>query len=250
MHRTAALGRPSDAGREVARRRHPSISDRNGGLSICCLRCRTVAAVIVTVGRSPLRVLAHVVLAVPAILLAVDMTISHRLFPEPETRDVVTGQTINSGGEEVDVTEQILTNGGRAERRRDLFFGIALGIAGVVTLAWGIKEVAGPTRYLVADGEGFRVRIAGARRPLTPFTWDQVDAVRSTVVEEEGTNAEVLSFRFVDAEAFPVGAAGAIVDPPWLHVYAEGWEIPAHRVAPVLDAQAARVAPEPEPSIE
>ena len=64
----------------------------------------TVVAVNVVVTRSPLRLLAYASLAVPAILLAVDMAVSHRIYPEPDTFEQVVGTTVDDAGETVEVT--------------------------------------------------------------------------------------------------------------------------------------------------
>ncbi|NIR40233.1 MAG: hypothetical protein GWN79_21890, partial [Actinobacteria bacterium] len=76
------------------------------------------------------RLLTNALLAVPAILLAIDMTLSYRFVGHPETRDVVVGQRTDESGQQVDITEAVLTDTGRSERRRDLLFGGALFVGG------------------------------------------------------------------------------------------------------------------------
>jgi hypothetical protein len=196
--------------------------------------------VFVSVGRSPLRVILLAVLSVPAVLLAVDMSLTHRLFPAPETTDVVVGTTINTSGETVDVIEARLTEAGRHEQNRDRFFAALLGGAGAVTLGWAMYAAVRPVRYLTADVDGLAVRIGRPSHPMVRIPWSDIDAVRSGLADDEGSEVQVVSIRFVDPVLVPEDPVGATVDPPWLHIYADDWEVPPHRVAPVLDAHAGR----------
>ena len=201
----------------------------------------------VSVGRSPMRVLLLAILSVPAVLLAVDMTVTHRYFPAPEANEVVVGTTVNEIGETVDVIESRLTEAGRHEQNRDRFFAALLGGAGAATLAWALHAAMRPVRYLTADAEGIEVRIGRPSHPMVRIPWSDIDAVRSGLADDEGTEVQVVSIRFVDPQLVPEDPVGATPDPPWLHLYADDWEVPPHRVAPVLDAHAGRTRPvEPE----
>ena len=195
------------------------------------------------VSRSPLRLLTFAVLAVPAILLAVDMTVSHRWIRAPETTDVVVGQTTDENGEQVDITKPVLTDVGKAERRRDLLFGPMLFLGGVIAMGWSIKELARPTPFLVADEEGLLIRLDGMRRPPHRFTWDGIVEVRSGLIPDDGVEEPVLSIRLLDMEEVPYLPAGARAEPPWLHLDAEEWDTPAHEIAPLFDQMAARTRP-------
>lgn len=197
----------------------------------------------ISVARSPLRLLAYALFAVPAILLAVDMTISHRWISPPETTEVVIGQTTDEDGLETDITQAVLTDTGKAERRRDLFIGSVLFAGGVVAILWAINELARPTALLEADDEALSVRVDGPRRPLRRFGWDGIVEVRSGVIEDDGIEVPVLSVRLLDVEEVPFLPAGARAEPPWLHIYADEWDTPAHQVAPLLDQHAARPRP-------
>jgi hypothetical protein len=189
----------------------------------------------VRVSRSPLRLLTYALLAVPAILLAIDMTVSYRFVRHPETRDVVVGQTTDESGQQVDVTEAVLTDTGRAERRRDLLFGGGLFIGGVLTLGWSMRQLISPTEFFVADDEGLLIRVDGIRRPPRRVPWPAVAEIRSGVLEDDGDTVPVLSIRFSEAADVPVVPAGGVSDPPWLHLFSDEWEIPAHQVAALVD---------------
>ena len=197
----------------------------------------------IVVSRSPLRLLTFALLAVPAILLAVDMTVSHRWIRAPETSEVVVGQTSDETGETVKVIEEVLTDVGRTERRRDLLFGGVLFAGGVTAMAWVLRELVGPTRFLVADGKGLLIRVDGFMRPPRRLAWSGIAEVRSGLIEDDGIEAPVLSIRLVDAEEIPHLPAGAVSDPPWLHLFSDEWDTPAHRVAALLEYRVGRTKP-------
>jgi hypothetical protein len=177
----------------------------------------------------------YALLAVPAILLAVDMTISYKWVTAPESTAVVVGQTTDESGEMVDLTSDVLTDTGRAERRRDLLFGGALFLGGVAALGWAFRELARPTMFLVADDDGLVVRVDGIRHPPRRFEWSGIAEVRSGLIEDDGIDVPVLSIRFFDSADVPHLPAGGVSVPPWLHLYAEEWDQPAHQIAAVLD---------------
>ncbi|MEE8497088.1 MAG: hypothetical protein V3S62_00985 [Acidimicrobiia bacterium] len=189
----------------------------------------------IAVSRSPLRLLVYALLAVPAVLLAVDMTISYRWIDPPEKTDVVVGQTTDESGELVDITKDVLTDTGRSQRRRDLLFGAGLFVGGAAAIGWALKELARPTRFLIADDEGLLVRVDGLRQPPRRFGWSDIAEVRSGIVEDDGIDAPVLSIRLVDVEQVPHLPAGGYSEPPWLHLYSDEWDQPAYQVAALLE---------------
>jgi hypothetical protein len=64
--------------------------------------------------------------------------------------------------------------------------------------------------------------------------------VRSGLIDSEGSPISVLSIRLRDMGLMPADPSGAEPDPPWIHLYAEEWDRPAHLVAPLLDQRADR----------
>ncbi|MEX0825768.1 MAG: hypothetical protein WD184_03270 [Acidimicrobiia bacterium] len=194
----------------------------------------------VSIARSPLRLLAYAAFAVPAILLAVDMMAAYRWFPEPAFTESVVGTTINENGESVDVVSRSLTQDGRAQRRRDLVIASALLVGGSGAMIWGLKELVLPTILLKADDEGISVRVDGPARRSRLFPWEEVVEVRSGVIDSEGAPVSVLSIRLRDMGLLPSDPSGAEPDPPWIHLYADEWDRPAHMVAPLLDQRAGR----------
>lgn len=195
------------------------------------------------VGRSRLRLYAFAALAVPAIFVAVDLSQTHHFVPEPEKTEVVVGQTVDAAGNTVDVTEGALTDIGRTQWRRDLIFSVLLFVGGMATLAWAARELALPSPFLVADDEGLLVRVDGPGRPPRRFLWEGIVEVRSGLLEDDGEKAPVLSIRLLDIEEVPYLPAGGRAEPPWLHLYSDEWDLPAHQIAPFLDQRAARPRP-------
>jgi hypothetical protein len=190
---------------------------------------------IVSVGRSPMRVMSLALLAAPMILLAVDMAFSHRLFPAPDTTQVVVGQTTDESGSTIDITEDVLTNDGRAQRRRDLAWSAALAVGGVAAAGYALRETFFPRRVVTADQRGLHIRIFGSRRPPVRLAWGEIAAVRSGLIEDQAGTVEVLSLRPVDPGLLPDRPVGAVVDPPWLHLIADDWDRPPHQISPIIE---------------
>lgn len=200
----------------------------------------------VVVGRSRLRLYAFAALAIPAIFVAVDLTRTHHFAPEPDRTSVVVGQTTNENGETVDVTQMVLTDVGETEQRRDLFFAVALLVGGLGALGWAAKELVSPAHLLVADEEGLLLRVDGPGRPPRRFPWQGIVEIRSALLDDDGEEIPVLSIRLLDIEDVPYLPAGARAEPPWIHVFADEWDVPAHQIAPFLDQRAARPRPQGE----
>lgn len=188
-----------------------------------------------TVARSPARLITLAVLSVPAILLAIDMTVSYRFIRHPETRDVVVGQTTDESGQQVDVTKPVLTDTGLAERRRDILLGGGLFFGGAAALGWSLRQLMRPTPFISADDDGLLVRVDGIRQPPRRYAWSEIAEVRSGVVDDDGVDTPVLSIRLVDDSELPVLPAGGVTEGQWLHLFSTEWEMPAHQVAARLD---------------
>lgn len=220
----------------------PFLRIANRVLRIAALDCSTLLSmpVSVSVSRSPLRLLAYAAFAVPALLLAVDMLVAYRWIPEPAFTESVVGTTLNEAGEPVDVISRSYTQDGRAQRRRDMVIGSALLIGGGAAMLWGLKELVRPTILLRADEDGISVRVDGPTKSSRLFPWDEVAEVRSGVIDSEGSPVSVLSIRLKDVTLIPSDPAGAEPEAPWIHLYADEWDRPAHMVAPLLDQFADR----------
>lgn len=195
----------------------------------------TILPVSVIVTRSPLRLLAYVVIGVAAVLVAVDMTISNRFYPMPETFERVVGTAVDEVGEMVNVTARVPTDQGRAHLRRDRVVGVVLFAGGVSALGWAMKELIWPRVLLRGDEEGIAIHVDGPGMPLRQIPWSDIAEVRSGLIEEEGESLPALSIRFHHPEMVPEGPASAVAAPPWLHLIADEWVPPAHMVSPLLE---------------
>jgi hypothetical protein len=163
------------------------------------------------------------------------MTISYRFYPEPEKTEVTVGSAVDESGSTVNVTELQLTETGRHERRRDVVFGIGLFLGGSAALGWGVREAVARRPVLQANPDGLTLPLGRRGAPVV-IPWDAIAEVRSGVLDDEGGTEPVLSLRFADPDQLPAEPRGAALDPPWLHVYAGDWDIPAHQVAPRVEA--------------
>jgi hypothetical protein len=155
----------------------------------------------------------------------------------------VIGQETNAAGETVDITEARLTDVGRTEQRRDTFFAVALLVGGIASLGWAVKELFVPVPFLAADDDGLLVRVDGPGNPARRFPWEGIVEIRSSLLDDDGEEIPVLSIRLLDIEEVPYLPAGARAEPPWLHLYADEWNVPAHQIAPFLDQRTARPRP-------
>lgn len=198
----------------------------------------------VVVTRSPLRLFAYVMLAIPAVLLAVDMTVSHRYYPAPSTVEVTVGSTVDQFGEVVPVTARRLTDEGQSQQRRDRLLAAMLFVGGVGAIGWAMRELVRPRALLTADRDGIAVRIDGSSEPLRRFPWSAVAEVRSGLADVDGDEVPVLSIRFHDPALVPPWPASAVADPPWLHLIGDDWSPPPHLVTPLLEHAGSRNAEE------
>jgi hypothetical protein len=200
--------------------------------------------VTVTVTRSVWRVAGYTLMAIPMLLLAVDMTISHRFFPEAETSEVTEIVTLGDGST-TEVTRDVLTNSGLAERRKTLVWGIGLALAGAGIALWALKDLVYPRRIVVLEDAGVVLRVGRRASRATRYSWTDIAGVRSGVAEDDGGEVPVLGLRFHDGDLLPHEPWGGFVDESWLFLYAAEWDRPAHQVAPLIEARITRLLSRP-----
>lgn len=192
--------------------------------------------------RSPWRLTLILILGALMILLAQDMLVTHRWVSKPATYTATVGQTVDDQGNTVPITAQILTHDGRAQRRRDLGFGVVLLWGGLGVMAYATNALLRPRPVLRTSDEGISIRVDGFGHPPRLFPWESIVEVRSGVRDADGAEVPVLSLHLDDPSLVPFDPAGAVADPPWLHIWAEDWDRPAHQIAPLLDPQVHRRA--------
>ncbi|MDX1691663.1 MAG: hypothetical protein R3290_11640 [Acidimicrobiia bacterium] len=196
---------------------------------------------IVSVARSPLRLLAMLLVAVPMILLAIDMTVTQRFFPPRATTQVVTGTAVDpETGETVDVTEDVLTRDGEAQQRREVAFGLFLFVGGVGLLGWAAKDLVAPKRLIEAGDDGIVLDITRRGEPPVVIPWLEVREIRSGTISDEGGEAPALLIKVSDPDRFPDRPYGAVVDGRWISLYAEEWDRSAQDVAATLSLRVDR----------
>jgi hypothetical protein len=189
---------------------------------------------VIRVAHSPWRLLGYAVVAVSMILLALEMTVTYKFYPRPEATTASTDVTA-ADGSVTQVTSRVLTETGKAQWRRDLAWGSALGLGGVALIGWAFAGLVAPRRLLAADAAGLSVWLDGRRAPPLHLAWEEVAEVRSGLRQDEGGEVAVLSLRLHDAGRIPAGPAGAAADPPWLHLYAGEWDRPPEEVAALVE---------------
>ena len=182
----------------------------------------------VSVTRAAWRPVAYVLFAIPMVLLSVDMMWSHKWFPELDATEVPAVTTF-ADGSTVDTTIRQLTPDGKAQQRREILWGSALLAGGVAAAAWGLKDLLFPRRILTIDTEALSLRVGSRAMMERRYPWSEILEVRSGVLADEAGSVPVLSLRFLDDSLLPPDPWGAVVDPPWLHLYADEWDHPGPR---------------------
>jgi hypothetical protein len=188
----------------------------------------------VSVTRAAWRPVVYALFAIPMVILAVDMMVAHRWFPEPDTTEVSAVKTLEDGST-VDTTIKQLTMDGKAQQRREIVWGIGLLIAGAAAATWGLKDLMFPRRVVTTDADFLTLRVGPRVSMVLRYAWSDVVEVRSGVLEDEAGPSPVLSLRFVDDSLVPPDPWGAVAEPPWLHLYAIEWDRQAHEVAPIIE---------------
>lgn len=193
--------------------------------------------------RSPWRLVAILLLAVPAVVLSVDILVAHRWIAAPATYQAVVGSTVDANGNPVDVTAAVLTQDGKAQLRRDRVSGALLLGAGLASMGYAVLGLLRPRPVLRAGPEGISLHVGGWGYPARLLPWESIVEVRSGVRDDGGAESPVLSLHLADPSLVPAHPVGAVADPPWLHVWTDDWEQAAHELAPVLDPMATRPRP-------
>ena len=185
--------------------------------------------------RAAWRPVAYVLFAIPVVLLAIDMVWAHKWFPEPDATDVPATRTLEDGST-LETTVRQLTLDGKAQRRREVLWGGVLLAGGIAAAGWGLKDLLFPRRVVVVTHDYLGLRLGSRVTMERRYPWHEVKEVRSGVLQDESGTMPVLSLRFVDDSLLPPRPWGAVVDPPWLHLYADEWDRQAHEIAPMIEA--------------
>jgi hypothetical protein len=164
------------------------------------------------------------VIAIPLLLVAIDLAFTHRYFREP-ARD-------ENGN---------LTTQGLSEQRADYVWFIGLTAGGGVLIVWSLRDLAGSRRALVADDEGLYLPVGSTRSSQVFVPWAQVTSVRSTFVEDDATGpTPYLDLGIAGPSWVPAEPRGARWVDDHLYVDATDWQTPVHEVAGLLQTMLER----------
>lgn len=127
---------------------------------------------------------------------------------------------------------------------RDSVWAVVFVMVGLGLALWGMRELIAPTRLLVADSSGLRVRLRGPFRRPVAIAWDAIEDVGSGSVDDEGTAVPVIWLRFTDPSLVPVEPWGARpLDERTLAILASDWDRPHVEVADRIAALASAPPP-------
>jgi hypothetical protein len=95
--------------------------------------------------------------------------------------------------------------------------------AGFLVL-WGLKELFLPTKVLEARDDGLVLKINGPFRPASLVPWGWIVDVRSSGIDDEGTQIPLLAISLATREGLPANPWGARwLDERELGLIAEDW---------------------------
>jgi hypothetical protein len=163
----------------------------------------------VLVQRSRLRPTIAIVVGLLAIIAALDIAAFGVVYPDAERDEQ--GQ---------------LTNDGRAQRRGDIAWGLALGVGGLALATWGGRGRSGNRRLLAADDERLVVAIGPPGAELWSVGWNEVFAVRSAVDDDDSGTARVLDIELAHDSLAPTDPRGARIEGDHVLVDADDWNPP------------------------
>lgn len=172
---------------------------------------------IIEVGRSPVKAWIAAVLAVPLLLLALDVAVTNRVYPHPE-------KDVNGN----------LTLQGQSERRTDIVLGLGLGIAGIALGAWSLYELREQTRpgsVLRADEHGLELGTSQRWEPAVWTPWQRIVGVRTTVVEDAVGEHAALAVEFRDDVPVPPDIPSSRRHGNRLLLDPDNWDTPVVEVA-------------------
>lgn len=123
---------------------------------------------------------------------------------------------------------------------RETVWAIALLVAGTLLCLWGLRELLVPTKMVVADDKGVRLKVLGPFRGALYLPWESVDDLGSGTVEDEGDLLPVFWIRVTEPGIIPENPWGArLLDDRTMAVLASDWEVSHVAGAEGIGARAA-----------
>jgi deoxyribonuclease-4 len=177
----------------------------------------------VEINRSSWKAFLAGMLAIPLILIAIDLAFTHGFFRAPEANE-----------------DGSLTNQGLSEQRADLVWFAGLTIGGGMLIWWSLREITGSRRVVVADHDGLYLAIGSARQSEVFVPWSRIESIRSTFVEDETGPTPYLEVTISGPSWVPTEPRGARWEGDRLLVDATDWQTPVHEAAGLLQTMLER----------
>lgn len=178
----------------------------------------------VVIRRSALRMWLLALLGIPLVVLAVDVVARRRMTNA--LRDLL-----------------FRPENTQLFEARDVIWAWVMLIAGLVLVAFGLKELLVPTTVVEANSLGLRLKVSGPLRPSTVLPWDVVDDLGSGSVADEGDRLPVMWVRLAQPDLLPVQPWGARwIDERTIALLTSDWDRSAVRAAEEITQVAVAVA--------
>lgn len=182
--------------------------------------------------RSPLRLLGFAIVAMLLMLLALEMTVTRRWYPEPELTEA-RGVQIAPDGSEVTITTMVRSQKGSAELRRDVILGTLMGAAGLALIVFVLRDLVKPEVFVTADENG--LAFPSGDGSLFAVSWNDIREVRSAVHQGDFGTDPVLLITVDESIELPERLRNGIVDGSTVLLHGSAWEVPPWEVAARLD---------------
>ena len=181
------------------------------------------------VRRSTIRTWVASLLAVPMIVIGVDVLWRQRIVAW--------------------LTARIFPDEPQLLEARDEIWATAMVVIGGAVVLWGLKELFFPAPMLRTDDSGVHVRMMGPWRPATLLPWTTLHDIDAGTLEDDGDPIEVLIIEVKDEALLPENPwAARRFDRHTVALFSTEWEMRADVVAVRVAEQAVVVARHSPPS--
>lgn len=176
------------------------------------------------VKRSALRMWLLAVVAIPLMVIAVDVLTNRRL--SNALREIVFRP------EDTQIYEP-----------RDVIYAWGMLIFAGVLIVWGLKELFWPTKVIECRDQGLAVRLRGPFRGPDLISWDNIVDVTGMEMEDEGDILALLRIDLRERAGLPPHPWGARwVEPEALGILTQDWAITGDEAARMIGEYAVAAA--------
>ena len=177
----------------------------------------------IAVTRSTWLPLLGAIVAIPLLVMALDLGFTYKIFPEPH------GDSAGARSAQ-----------GSSERRTDVIWASGLALAGAVLAGASLRELVNPRVIVAADEDQVELDIGPRGNRSITLDWADINSVRSIRVDDDFGERRVLAIDLASTDAIPVKPRGAALVGDTLEIDADSWSIPSHEVADALNGMAIR----------